>query len=158
MSDSSLQNGCEDGVPAWMEAVDRENLYSATPKTASEEAIERSHPTSSSDFSSATRQPEKRNEGKTRSTLRKKLSVSMGDARELPEPDPDVQPTEVGHVRVELNQWLEKAVAILNTRYERKISKTLVLEYVIRQELVDLQVHDEESPLVQWLDSIVPRS
>lgn len=157
MSDSSRQNGCKDGVPTWMEAVDRKNLYTATPKTASEEAVERSGP-SSSDFTSATKQPEKRNEGRPTSTLRKKLSVSMGDARELPEPDPDVQPTELGHVRAELNEWLEKAVAILNTRYEREISKTLVLEYVIRQELVDLQVHDEESPLVQWLDSIVPRS
>lgn len=158
MSESSCTNAGGDGIPAWMKAVDEENFYTAPPESESQRETRETGRSDSSVELSTTRRPSRASDVEATGTLRKKLSVAAGDPTELPEPDPDIQPTNVGQVRSELNRWLEKAVSILNTRYEREISKTLVLEFVIRRELVDLHVHGEDSPVVEWLDSILSRA
>jgi len=87
-------------------------------------------------------------------SLDRKLSVSMDDPSGLPEPNPDLQPESLGYVRADLNRQLEKAVSVLNTRYESELSKSFFLDVALRQILIDLHMHGEDSTLVVWLDSI----
>ena len=76
----------------------------------------------------------------------------------LPQPDPELQPKIVGRVRADLNRQLEDAVSVLNARYAEEITKSLVLEFVLWRTLLDLREQEEDSPLVQWLDSVLPQS
>lgn len=158
MSESSRANAGGDGIPEWMKAVNDENLYTTAPTEEPNENVNEKKSTAPETGLSTTGQRRKNSEIDATAPFQKKLSLAMGDPQELPNPDPDVQPTNVGQVRSELNRWLDRAVAILNTRYDREISKTLILEFVIRRELVDLHVHGEDSPVVEWLDSVLPRS
>lgn len=155
---SSAKNGGGDGIPAWMKTVNEETFYNARPADDEEEEPP-SAPSSSSAAPAASDRPsvETAADGSSES-LHQKLSISMGTPLEIPEPDPDSQPEIVGHVRADLNQRLEKAVAVLETRYTKGLSKSLLIEFALRQMLLDLQEQDEGSALVRWLDSILPRS
>lgn len=155
MTESSLNEKAGDGIPSWMEAVNKETLYSADPPDESEEPAP--EPTSP-DVSATMRRPEEPSPNGGEHSLGEMLSLSLGKPTDVPQPDPDLQPTNVGQVRADLNRHLEKAVQVLNTRYEPDFSKSLVLEFVLRETLLDLQNRDENSNLVQWLDSIFPRS
>lgn len=155
---NSSKNGGGDGVPAWMQTVNEDTFYNADPAEEDEEETSSvssspSPPPAASDRSSA----ETNADGNSES-LHTKLSISMGSPSEIPEPDPDLQPEVVGHVRADLNRQLEKAVAVLETRYAKGLSKSLLIEFALRRMLLDLQEQDEGSALVQWLDSVLPRS
>lgn len=159
MTESSLNEKGGDGIPAWMEAVNEDTLYSAAPPGEPEEQVdEPTSPDSATDVSATMRRPEEPSTNGGDHSLGEMLSLSLGQPTNVPQPDPDLQPTNVGQVRADLNRHLEKAVQVLNTRYGPDFSKSLVLEFALRETLLDLQNRDENSNLVQWLDSILPRS
>ena len=126
-------------IPTWMKAVDKETLYDAASPDAPEEA-----PTGASNQDDL-------------SSLDHELVLSMADPSDIPRPDPDLQPTPVGHVRADLDRQLEKAVSVLTSRYETDLPRSLVLEFALQRTLVQLREQGEESPLVQWLDSALPK-
>lgn len=140
-------------IPSWMKTVDEDTLYNAEPTEAAEEETTSSAPPPSSppnDQSSEAPSPDE-------SALRKDLALSMAAPSDIPAPDPDLQPTPVGRVRADLDKQLEKAVSVLSTRYAADLSRTLILEFALRQTLFNLREHGEKSVVVQWLDSILPR-
>lgn len=154
---SSTPNGGGDRIPPWMKTVSEESLYNAPP--ADDEEGTAADPSPSPPNSpSPERAPAAPNTKGHRESLQKKLSISMGFPSEIPEPNPDLQPEMVGHVRADLNRQLEKAVSVLNSRYVKGPSKSLLIEFALRRTLLDLQEQDEESALVQWLDSVLPQS
>lgn len=158
---SSTQNGGGEDVPSWMKTVNEETFYNAHPSDDTDDEPSRgSAPSPSPDVAppspDSSQDPTVPEDNEK--PLRKKLSLSMGAPSELPQPDPDLQPEIVGHVRADLNRQLESAVSVLNTRYAENITKSLVLEFALRQTLLNLQEQDENSSLVQWLDSVLPQS
>uniref|UniRef100_UPI000C9F8185 hypothetical protein n=1 Tax=Salinibacter altiplanensis TaxID=1803181 RepID=UPI000C9F8185 len=91
------------------------------------------------------------------SSLDQKLALSMADPSELPEPNPALQPVPAGSVRADLFRQLEKAVSVLGSRYTATVSKSLLLEFALQRTLLELRTQDNESALVQWLDSVLPQ-
>ena len=81
----------------------------------------------------------------------------MTDPSDIPTPDPDLQPTPVGHVRTDLDKQFEKAVSVLASRYDADLPRSLVLEFALQRTLVQLREQGDESPLVEWLDSVLPQ-
>jgi len=134
-----------DRIPAWMRAVDKETLYNAEAPDASEES-----PSSSPEPPS----PSASTNGDS-SSLGQELALVMTDPSDIPTPDPDLQPTPVGQVRADLDRQLEKAVSVLASRYESDLPRSLVLEFALQRTLVQLREQGDESPLVEWLDSVL---
>lgn len=155
-----MQNGTESGVPFWMKAMDEETFYNAgTSDTDDEAAPAPQAPSASSPSSDVPDSDEPApdgHDGGSEMPLHQKLSLSMDDPSTLPDPDPDLQPAPLGHVRADLNQQLEKAVSVLDARYENNLSKSFFLDVALRQILVDLHMHGGNSTLVSWLDSLLP--
>jgi hypothetical protein len=52
---------------------------------------------------------------------------------------------------------LEKAVSVLASRYDTDLPRSLVLEFTLQRTLVQLHEQGDESPLVEWLDSVLPQ-
>lgn len=150
------ENGSGGDVPSWMKTVSEETLYNA--RSTDEGSTPDSPSSDTPGVSAPDRSPEGPDAEGDDKSLRRKLSISMAPPSDIPEPDPDLQPEIVGHVRADLNRHLEKAVSVLETRYARGISKSLVIEFALRRTLLDLQDRDEKSALVQWLDSVLSRS
>lgn len=145
-------------VPAWMQTVDEETFYNVESNDDASAAPSASSPTE------APTDPTPNNSSPVPaghpgdSSFDEKLALSMGGPTDIPEPDPDLQPTPVGHVRADLDEQLEKAVSVLATRYASEFSRSLILEYALRRILLSLRQEGENSALVQWLDSVLPRS
>lgn len=137
-----------DHIPSWMKTVDKETLYDDESPDASEEEAPASSPKSPS--------PDPPSHGDP-SSFGQELALAMTDPSDIPTPDPDLQPTPVGHVRADLDKQLEKAVSVLTSRYGTDLPRSLVLEYALQRTLVQLREQGNESPLVQWLDSELPR-
>lgn len=140
-------------IPTWMQTVDKETLYDAEPTDASEKdaPAEASAPSSPGDASIGSPSHD------DSPSLSQKLALSMADPSDIPRPDPDLQPTPVGHVRADLDKQLEKAVSVLASRYDTDLPRSLILEFALQRTLVQLREQGDESPLVQWLDSVLPR-
>lgn len=143
-------------IPEWMQAVSEETYYDSKNKTKSrgEEAL----PSFSSRSSAApprSNSPAAPKGQRKSSSLEDELALSMGTPEDIPDPDPDVQPTIVGEVRADLDKQLERAVAVLATRYDRTLSRSLILEYSLHRTLTSLREDAEDSPLVRWLDSML---
>lgn len=136
-------------IPTWMQTVDKETLYNAEPTDASEEGAP-AEP-------SAPSPPDDASVGADSSSLSQELALSMADPSGIPRPDPDLQPTPVGHVRADLDKQLEKAVSVLASRYDAAPPRSLILEFALQRTLVQLREQGDESPLVQWLDSVLPQ-
>jgi len=136
-------------VPAWMKTVDKKMLYNAEESDASEEEPPADAP--------ASPLPDDASVDVDSSSLRQELALVMTDPSDIPTPDPDLQPTPVGHVRADLDKQLEKAVSVLASRYGTDLPRSLVLEYALQQTLVQLREQGDASPLVQWLDSELPQ-
>jgi hypothetical protein len=155
MSDPSSTDSLngDTAIPGWMKAVDRDMVYDAAP---SDSAKHDPQP-----VTAASRRPSPPSHDSTppaeASSLDQKLALSMADPSDLPKPDPALQPTPVGSVRADLAQQLEKAVSVLGTRYTTDLSKSLLLEFALQRTLRELRTQGEESALVQWLDSVLPR-
>ncbi len=140
-------------IPTWMQTVDKETLYDAEPTDASEKdaPAEASAPSPPGDASIGSPSHD------DSPSLSQKLALSMADPSDIPRPDPDLQPTPVGHVRADLDKQLEKAVSVLASRYDTDLPRSLILEFALQRTLVQLREQGDESPLVQWLDSVLPR-
>ncbi|WP_103018958.1 hypothetical protein [Salinibacter altiplanensis] len=155
MSKSSSPNSFNgDGtVPGWMKAVDRDMVYSASPTDATEQATTPPPPSPGREeaLSRGSAAPTEA------SSLDQKLALSMADPSELPEPNPALQPVPAGSVRADLFRQLEKAVSVLGSRYTATVSKSLLLEFALQRTLLELRTQDNESALVQWLDSVLPQ-
>lgn len=155
MSDPSPTNpfNGDTAIPGWMKAVDRDMVYDAAPSDPTEHE--------SRPVRAASRGPESPSRESVSpaeaSSLNQKLALSMAEPSDLPKPDPALQPTPVGSVRADLAQQLEKAVSVLGTRYTTDLSKSLLLEFALQRTLRELRTQGEESALVQWLDSVLPR-
>ncbi|WP_103028924.1 hypothetical protein [Salinibacter altiplanensis] len=155
MSKSSSPNSFNgDGtVPGWMKAVDRDMVYSASPTDATEQATTPSPPSPGREEAL----PRGSAAATEASSLDQKLALSMADPSELPEPNPALQPVPAGSVRADLFRQLEKAVSVLGSRYTATVSKSLLLEFALQRTLLELRTQDNESALVQWLDSVLPQ-
>ncbi|MFO8099213.1 MAG: hypothetical protein R6T83_06260 [Salinibacter sp.] len=158
----STSNGNRQDLPAWMQIVDEDAFYNA-PAASSPEA-DAASPAGPPPTAPASAQATEASSGEAQTasppqdaSLLQKLRVALGDSAQLPALHPDHQPVAVGTVRADLNRQLEKAVAVLNTRYAQAVSKPLVLEFAVRRTLRDLQQHDTGSALVQWLDAELPQ-
>ena len=149
-SSTDSLNG-DTAIPGWMKAVDRDMVYDAAPPDPTEHE---SQPVP--DASRGPEEPSRNSVSPTEaSSLNQKLALSMADPSDLPTPDPALQPTPVGHVRADLDKQLEKAVSVLASRYDTDLPRSLVLEFTLQRTLVQLREQGDESPLVQWLDSVL---
>lgn len=137
-------------APAWMKTVDEKMLYDAE-ESAPSEAGSEVLPSPSPDDRSAGSP----SHGES-APLNQKLALSMAEPSDIPTPDPNLQPTPVGHVRADLDKQLEKAVSVLASRYDTDLPRSLVLEFALQRTLVEVRKQGEESPLVKWLDSVLP--
>lgn len=144
----------DSAIPGWMKAVDREMVYDAA---SSDPAKHESRPVPPRAGASEDPLHESTPPSEA-SSLDQKLALSMADPSDLPEPDPSLQPTPAGQVRADLAQQLEKAVSVLGTRYTTDLSRSLLLEFALQRTLRELRKQGEESALVQWLDSVLPRT
>jgi hypothetical protein len=134
-----------------MKTVDEKMLYDAGRPNSSEAGAE-ARPAPPPDDRSA------RSPSHDESTsLNRKLSLSMAGPSDIPAPEPDLQPTPVGHVRADLDKQLEKAVSVLASRYDTDLPRSIVLEFALQRALVEVREQGDESPLVTWLDSVLPR-
>lgn len=144
-------------TPAWMQTVDEDTFYNAQ---ATDETSADTSP-SSPDGPTAP-PPNNPSSGSPEisgtSSFDENLALSMAEPADIPEPNPDLQPTPVGHVRADLDRQLEKAVSVLATRYASEFSRSLVLEYALQRTLVSLRQKGDDSALVRWLDSVLPPS
>lgn len=145
-------------IPTWMQTVDENTFYNAksTDEASSDTSASSSNaaPTDPSPNTSSSVSPEI----SEASSLDEDLALSMAEPADIPTPDPDLQPTPVGHVRADLDAQLEKAVSVLATRYATGVSRSLLLEYALQRTLLDLRREGDDSAIVQWLDSVLPRS
>lgn len=145
-------------TPAWMQTVDEDTFYNAesTDEAGSDPSVRSSTeaPTDPSSNNSSSAPPGIPGT----SSLDEDLALSMAEPSNIPKPHPDLQPTPVGHVRADLDRQLEKAVSVLATRYATEFSKSLLLEYALQRTLLNLREDGPDSELVQWLDSVLPRS
>ncbi len=155
MSKSSSSNSLNgDGtIPGWMKAVDQNMVYDAPHPDATEQATHSPSPAPEIQ-SDRPREAESHAEA---SSLEQKLALSMAPPSELPEPDPSLQPVPVGSVRADLSRQLENAVSVLGSRYATSVSRSLLLEFSLQQTLLELRTEGNQSTLVQWLDSVLPR-
>jgi hypothetical protein len=161
-TDSSNGTGT---VPPWMQAVDEETYYDATAsedtrpdRDASDSTASAPSTTPSSPNASSPNESPLSPSEEVAPSLEQKLSLSMDAPSDLPTPSPDLQPTSAGPIRTDLNRQIETAVAVLGSRYTSDLPKSLVLEVILRQALLALHKHGEESPLVQQLDSMLART
>ncbi len=142
-------------IPTWMKTVDKETLYNAESPASSEQSspVEEAPAASPSNGTS-----EGMSSTDDSSSLRQELALAMADPSDIPTPDPDLQPTPAGYVRTDLDQQLEKAVAVLTSRYSEDVPRSLILEFALQQTLLQLREQGDESPLVEWLDATLSRS
>ena len=132
-------------APAWVKTVNEKMLYNAEESDASEkEALTEATSSPPSDEASVDADA---------SSLGRELALATTDPSGIPTPDPDLQPTPAGHVRIDLDKQLEKAVSVLSSHYNTDLPRSLILEYALQRTLVQLREQGNESPLVQWLDS-----
>lgn len=156
---SSPPNGTDQDLPSWMQMVDRDAFYNADSTSSPEEdaASPAGPPTSPHDDEgrpdSSASAPAPTRSAPSEPSLPQKLRLALNDAEELPELRPELQPVSIGAVRADLHQHLEQAVAVLNTRYTAPVSQQLLVEFALRRTLRNLQEHDVDSALVQWLDT-----
>lgn len=144
-------------IPAWMQSVEEDTFYNA--ETTEEASVDSS--AASTDGSSDAPQQNPfsgTSERSAPSSFDENVALSMAEPADIPTPDPDLQPTPVGRVRADLDRQLEKAMSVLTTRYASGVSRSLVLEYALQRTLVNLRREGDGSALVQWLDSVLPRS
>ncbi len=160
MSDPTPVNSSNGGgpIPAWMKTVDKETLYDAEPTDGSEEEP----PEEKLAEPPAAPSPDDTSSGGTSmagepASLDQELALSMADPSAIPPPDPDLQPTPVGHVRSDLDRQLTKAVSVLSSRYETDLPRSLLLEFSLRRTLLQLRKQGQASALVQWLDAELAR-
>ncbi len=155
MSTSTPTNNSNGNGPAptWMKAVDEKMLYDTRKSDTSEEEttaeVHASAPPDNLPIGSSS--PDES------SALSQELALSMAEPSDIPAPNPDLQPTPVGHVRADLDKQLEKAVAVLASRYDADLPRSIVLEFALQRMLVEVREQGDESPLVKWLDSVLPR-
>jgi len=142
-------------IPGWMKAVDRDMVYDAPSSAPTEQGPQ--PVTTATQTPKASSPDSTPSEPSEASSLNQKLALSMADPSDLPEPDPALQPTPAGPVRADLVQQLEKAVSVLGTRYTTDLSRSLLLEFALQRTLRELRTQGEDSALVQWLDSVLPR-
>ena len=153
-ADASEGNG---HIPAWMQTVDEETFYNAG--SSDEAGTDAPSSSTAPPADSHTDTPSSHaSEPPEASSLEKDLALAMAAPSDIPEPVPELQPTAVGHVRADLANQLENAVSVLATRYASGFSRSLVLEYALQRTLLRLRREGEDSTLVQWLDSVLPRS
>ena len=150
-SSPSPFNG-DGAIPGWMKAVDPDMAYDAPVSSADRPSRPPSPPSGISEDA-----PRETSADVEASPLDQKLALSMADPSDLPEPDPSLQPTPVGSVRADLSRQLEKAVSVLESRYATTVSRGLLLEFALQRMLLQLRTQGDESALVQWLDSVLPR-
>lgn len=156
-SSSRASNGNAQ-IPSWMQTVDEDTFYDADP--ADETSPDRSaSPPPEASTQSATNNSSSDPQGISEaSALEKDLALSMAEPSDIPEPEPDLQPTPVGRVRADLDQQLEKAVSVLANRYASELPRSLILEYALQRTLLSLRQDGADSALVRWLDSVLPRA
>lgn len=169
------KNSAEDDLPVWMKTIDEDTFYNTTSTDASDETpsgdpsplpenesspapTPASAPNDDSlgSGSSDSGQPSDETvHEEARMSLRQKLSVSLTDPTGLPAPDPTLQPEALGPVRADLNEQVDRAVSLLDTRYSSTLSKSLFLDVALRQILIELHKNGEQSRVVSRLDSIL---
>lgn len=168
---STAETDTDDGIPAWMktmeDTLDEETFYNARSSNTSDDPHPQENASSSKpqansnstsnppDSSAPTESSEEVNAEDSTMSLNQKLSMATGHPSDLSDPDPGLQPEVVGYVRADLNKQLEEAVSVLKTRYSDQFSKSLFLDVALRQILIDLHTHGDESMLVLWIDSIL---
>lgn len=166
MSESAPAHASEGNgqIPAWMQTVDEETFYNAgtNDEASTDSASSSTAPPTDSRPQDPSARPQAPSSNASQlsdgSSLKKDLALSMAAPSDIPEPVPELQPTAVGHVRADLENQLQKAVSVLATRYASGFSRSLVLEYALQRTLLRLRREGEDSAVVQWLDSVLPRS
>jgi len=159
-SPPASQNG-DESLPAWMQSVNEATFYNAKAGPSSDGTGPTQRPQNLRGGHSdrpASGTSDDGGSGLSQARFSETLRLSMEDPSNLPDLDPETQPTPAGPVRADLERQLRKAVAVLQTRYLQGVSKSVVLEFALRSVLVDLWEEKNNSALVQWLDSALPQS
>jgi hypothetical protein len=87
------------------------------------------------------------------SRLRQQLGVLM-DEVDLPADAPRMTEKTNAHISRTADDRLREAVRVLEMRYGKGFSKSLLVEYILRGALWDLREHAEDSQIVRVLDRI----
>jgi hypothetical protein len=87
------------------------------------------------------------------SRLRQQLMVLM-ESVDLPADAPRMTEKTNAHISGDADDRLREAVRVLETRYGKGFSKSLLVEYILRGALWDLRENAEDSQIVRVLDRI----
>jgi hypothetical protein len=87
------------------------------------------------------------------SRLRQQLMVLMENV-DLPAEAPRMTEKTNAHISGDADDRLREAVRVLETRYGKGFSKSLLVEYILRGALWDLRENAEDSQIVRVLDRI----
>jgi len=91
------------------------------------------------------------------SKLRQHLELVVDDPVPMLMEKPDLASKPNGYVSEEVDEMLRGVVNVLETRYGKDFSKSLVMDYALRAVLLDARKEAEESQLVRWLDTVLDR-
>lgn len=91
------------------------------------------------------------------SKLRQHLELVVEDPAPMLTKKPDLTSKPNGYVSEEVDEMLRGVVNVLETRYGKEFSKSLVIDYALRAVLLDAHKEAEESQLVRWLDAVLDR-
>jgi len=91
------------------------------------------------------------------SKLRQHLELVVDDPVPMLMEKPDLTSKPNGYVSEEVDEMLRGVVNVLETRYGKDFSKSLVMDYALRAVLLDARKEAEESQLVRWLDTVLDR-
>jgi len=91
------------------------------------------------------------------SKLRQHLELVVDDPAQMLTEKPDLTSKPNGYVSEEVDEMLRGVVNVLETRYGKDFSKSLVMDYALRAVLLDVHREAEESQLVRWLDTVLGR-
>jgi len=87
------------------------------------------------------------------SRLRQQLQVLMEDV-DLPVDAPRMTEKTNAHISDDADQRLREAVRVLEMRYGKGFSKSLLVEYILREALWDLYENADDSQIVRILDRV----
>lgn len=87
------------------------------------------------------------------SQLQKQMQMLMEDV-DIPGQPPRMTEKTNAHISKDADNRLREAVRILEMRYGKRFSKSLLVEYVLRGALWDLQEHSEKSQIIRVLDQV----
>jgi len=90
------------------------------------------------------------------SRLQQQLQVLMEEVG-LPADAPRMTEKTNAHISGDADERLREAVRVLETRYGKGFSKSLLVEYILRGALWDLRENAEDSQIVRVLDRIFDR-